>query len=107
MVNNKNLGCTVDYYHKFPVVKEVASMSADGLVHATKVTFAEFGLPRRIILDAGPNITPETFRKFCRKLNIQHSIGSSFPYQNNGQPEECIKFSKCTIKTLIVIKILL
>ena len=39
MVNNKSLLCIVHYYSKFPIMKKVAGLSADDLVHTTKVIF--------------------------------------------------------------------
>ena len=45
MINNENLLCIVDYYNKFPVVKKVESMLAKDLIQATKVVFAEIGIP--------------------------------------------------------------
>ena len=71
----------------FPVVKRTVSLSANGLVYAGKMTFAEFGLPQKIISNVGTNFTSETFREFCRKLNIQQSTMSSYHHQNNSQVE--------------------
>ena len=52
MVYNKALLCMADYCSEFPTVKNVAGLSADDLVHTTKLISAEFGLPKRIISDA-------------------------------------------------------
>ena len=51
------------------------------------MTFAEFGLAIKFVSDARMNFTSETFKEFCRKLNIQQSL-----------VEACIKFLKHTIK---------
>ena len=56
MANTITLLCIVDYYSKFPVVKKVASLSVDYLVHTTKLTCSEFGLPRKIISDVGKTL---------------------------------------------------
>ena len=99
MVSNKTLLCIVDYSGKLLVVKEKeASLSVDGLMHAIKITFSEFGLPEKIASDAGTNFTSATFKEFCKKLNIQQSITSSYHYQSCGQVEACIKSVKCTIR---------
>ena len=90
--------CIVDYYSKFPVVKKVASLSADDLVHTSKMTFAVFGLPRKIISDVVTNFTSESFRGFYRKLNIQQSKTSYYQHHSNGQVEACVKFVQHTIK---------
>ena len=61
MVNNKNLLCIVDYYSKFPVIKMVASLYVDDIVHAAKITFTELELPRKFISDLEMNFTSEIF----------------------------------------------
>ena len=70
MIYNKILLCIVDYYNKFLDVKMMASLSADDLVHTTKITFAQFGLPKKIISDLGTTFTSEIFTEFCKMLNI-------------------------------------
>ena len=85
----------------------VASLFADDLVHATRMTCAEFGLPRKIISDAGMNFTSETFRDFFKKLKIQQSITSSYHHQGNSQVEACIKVVKYTIKKALLLTKLL
>ena len=87
MINNKNLRYIVHYYSKFPVVKKVAGLSADGPIHAVKMTFAEFRLSRKIILDEDTTLLQEMFKEFCRKLNIQQSTLSPYHHQTNGQVE--------------------
>ena len=57
MANNKNLLCIVDYYRHIPSCKEVASLSADDLVHAIKMAFMESGLYEKITFDAGTSYT--------------------------------------------------
>ena len=91
---NKNILFIVDYYSKFPVVKKVVSLLAGDLVHTTRMIFAEFGLPRKIISNVETKFTSETFKAFCKKLNIQQSITLSYHHQNNGQGETYIKFVK-------------
>ena len=91
MVNNKILLCIVDYYIKFLIVKKVAGLSADDLVHTTKLIFAEFGLTKKIISEEGMNFTSEIFKEFYRKMNIEQSIPSCYHHQSNGQVEACIK----------------
>ena len=62
-----------------------------------KLIFAEYGLPT-IVLDTHTNFTSEMFKKYCRKMDIQQSIISSYHHQSNGQMEACIKFVKHTIR---------
>ena len=49
-VKNTALLCI---HSKFPLVKKTDGFSADNLTRAAKIVFAEFGLPRKIVSDAG------------------------------------------------------
>ena len=51
--------CIVDYYSKIPVVKKADGLSAANLNRAAKIVFTEFGLPKKIVLDAGWNSISE------------------------------------------------
>ena len=98
MINNKTLLCIVDYHSKFPIVKKVKALSADDLVQTTKLIFAEYGLPKKIVSDAGAKFTSEIFKDFYRQRNY---LGNSYiiiPPQNSGLVSACIKFVKYTIK---------
>ena len=53
MVHNKMLLCIANYYSKFPVVKKVGNLAADDIVQIAKIIFAEYGLPKMIVSDAG------------------------------------------------------
>ena len=74
MVNNKMLLCIVDYYSKFPVVKKVGSLAVDSLIQMTKVIFVQHGLAKKIVSNAGMNLTSEIFKQFCRQMSMQQSI---------------------------------
>ena len=72
-------------------------LSADTIA-AVKVIFVEYGIPHRIMSDAGSNFILEKFRKICNSLDIEQAVSSSYHHQSNRQVEACIKFIKCTIK---------
>ena len=50
----------------------------------TKLFFAEYRLPRKIVSDIGTNYMADTFKAFYRKMNIQQTIPSSYHHQSNG-----------------------
>ena len=52
----------VDYHSKFPVVKKMDNLSADSLISVFKIVIAEYGIPKRIITDAGGNSMSEKFK---------------------------------------------
>ena len=103
MINGKKLLSTVDYHSKFPIVKKYNTLSADDLVQVAKPIFAEYGVSKKIVLDAGTNFIVEVFIAFCRRMNIQQTITSSYHYQSNGQMEACIKIVKCMIKNALTL----
>ena len=52
-LNNKYYLCTVDCHSKFSEVKKVEGLSADSLVSTFKVVLSEYGIPKRVMSDAG------------------------------------------------------
>ena len=94
--NNKNYLCIVDYYSKFPVVKRMEGLSTENLIIRVKVIFAEYGIPHKLMSDAGTNFVSHKFRKFCSSLNIEQAVSSAYHHQSNRQVKACIKFIKHT-----------
>ena len=92
MINSKMLLCFVDYYIKILVVKKVGSLAADDLVKKTKMIFAEYGLPKRIISNAGMNFTSEMLKQFCEWMSVQQSVTSSYHHWSNSQVEAYVTF---------------
>ena len=67
--------------------------------HATaKVIFTEYGIPHKLMSDAGTNFISDRFRKSYSSLNIEQAVSSAYHHQSNGQVEACIKFIKHTFK---------
>ena len=58
-------------------------LSAEYLIRCCTIIFAEYGLPQGILSDTGTNFFSRKLRGFCRKLNIQLAISSSYN-NNNG-----------------------
>ena len=73
-------------------------LSTESLIATTKVMFAEYGIPHRLMSDAGTNFISEKFQRFCSRLNIKHAVLSMYHHQTNGQVKACIQFIKCTLK---------
>ena len=98
--NNKKYLCIVDYHSKFLIVKKAEDMSAQSLVLACKAIFSEFGLPKKIMPDVGGNFISDQFKQFCKNMNVEQAMSSSYHQQSNRQVEVCIKFIKHTIKNV-------
>ena len=63
-LNNKNYLCIVDYHSTFLVIKRMEGLSAESLIAAVKIIFAEYSIPCRLMSDAGGNFISEKFKKF-------------------------------------------
>ena len=108
-LNNKNYICIVDYHSKFPVVKKngMDGLSADSLIAAVKVIFVEYGIPHRIMSDAGSNFISEKFKNFCKSLNIKQAVSSSYippsKHQTSRSLHQVHKMHYKNAQTLVVI----
>ena len=72
---NKTFLCIVGHYSKFPIVKKEAdSLAPDNLVKVAKITFTEFVLPMKFILDVDTNFTSDMLKQFYRHMNKQQAI---------------------------------
>ena len=92
--NNKNYLCIVDYNSKFPIIKRLEGLSAENLTNEVKIIFAEYGIPCKLMSDAGTNFISDSFQKFCRAINIELATSSAYHHQSNEQVKACIKFIK-------------
>ena len=63
--------------------------------------FSEFGLPKKIMSDAGGNFVSDKFRQLCKIMNIEQAMPSSHHHQSNRQMEVCIELIKHTMKKCI------
>ena len=97
-LNNKHYLCIVDYHSKFPIIKKAEDLIANILILTCKVTFAEYGIPRKIMSDSGCNFISDKFKTFYKNLNIERVFSSSYHHKSNGQVGACIKFIKHTLK---------
>ena len=82
-LNNKNYLCIVDYHIKFPVVKKIEGLSADSLISALKVVFAEYSIPKRAMSDTGGNFISEKCKNLYNSLNIEQAVFLSYHHQSN------------------------
>ena len=79
------------------------NLSADSLISPFKIVITEYGIPKRVMLDAGGNSVSEKFKIFCNSLNIEQAISSSYHHQSNWQVEACIKFIKQPLKNAMTL----
>ena len=97
-LHNKIYLGIVDPHRKFSIIKKMEDLPRDSLILACEIIFSEYGLPRKIMSNAGGNFISEKNEKFCRRLHIECAALSSYHHQSNGQVEVCIKLVKQTMK---------
>ena len=83
---------------KFPIVRKVQGLSAEHLINAVSAIFAEYGIPQKLMSDAGINFVSEKFRHFCKSTNVEQAVSLTYQHQSNGQVKACIKFIKQMFK---------
>ena len=81
--NNKNYLCIVDYNSKFPVIKRLEGLSAERLINTVKIIFAKYGIPLKIMSDAGTNFVSDRFWQFCKTINVEQAVSSAYHHQSN------------------------
>ena len=89
MLNCKIYCFIVDYCSKLLIAKKVDGLSADHLIKICKIVFAEYELPKKIMVNDSTNTVSEKLQGFFR---ICHIVSSSYSDQSNGQMEAYIKF---------------
>ena len=70
LLNKKNYLCIVDYHSKFPIVKRLEGLSAESLITKIKVIFSEYGIPQKLMSDAGTNLISDKFWQLCKTINV-------------------------------------
>ena len=73
-------------------------LSAESLINTIKTIFADYSLPRKIMLDTGTNFASDRFQQFCKNIKVEQAVSLVYHHQSNGQVEACIKFIKHTFK---------
>ena len=83
---------------QIPGHQKLEGLSAESLITTTKLIFAEYGIPPKIMSDASTNFVSDRFCQFCWSINIEQAVSSAYHHQSNRQVEACIKFVKFTFK---------
>ena len=87
----------VDYFSKFPLVYELSNTRTGTVIDRLKLVFSEYGIPRKIISDNGPQYTSFEFAEFCKRLGVEHRTSSPMHQQANGQAERLVDVVKSTM----------
>lgn len=88
----------VDYYSRFPVVRNLEDMTATTICNKFSSVLAEYGLPSTIMTDFGSQYISEKFRKNCELNGITLLFSSPYHHQANSLAERAIGTCKALWK---------
>ena len=73
----------VDYTSRFPIVRELKSMSAQHKAKHFGLIFSEYGWPDTLVSDNGPCYVAETFTNLMQEYAVNYITSSPhYPYSN-------------------------
>ncbi|KAL3892079.1 hypothetical protein ACJMK2_004316 [Sinanodonta woodiana] len=72
----------------------LTATSSSQVIIKLKKQFAQFGIPRIIISDGGPQFTSDEFSQFTKRWGIQHHVTSPYHPISNGKAEAGVKIIK-------------
>ena len=86
----------VDYFSKFPVIRQLHSLSTGTVINELKRIFSETGISEVVISDGGPQFRSE-FKDFAQAWGFQHIQSSPYHHQSNGEAERFVRTVKDTL----------
>ncbi len=89
----------MDYYSNWPVLVEVPNTGPPATIEAFEQIFADYGIPKELITDAGINYSSKPFWDFCKFVGVEHRVTSSYHHQSNGKAEQMIQTVKHMLNT--------
>ena len=91
---SKSYLLVVDYTSRFPIVREIKSMSAQHITEHFRLIFSEYGWPDTLVSDNGPCYVAKTFTSLMNEYAVNHI--TSFPHypQSNGLAEKFVQIVK-------------
>ena len=84
----------IDYFSRFPVVKQLQSLHSLSVIKHLKDIFTEIGIPKTIVSDGGTQFTSKEFQDFTKTWGIHHRVTSPTNAQSNGQAERFVQTIK-------------
>ena len=84
---------TVDRFSGYLFVDKLTRTSTSDIIGILNRIFSEYGYPKRIRSDGGPQFRTE-FKAFCIKKAIIHEQSSPYYPQSNGHAESGVKIAK-------------
>ena len=96
--NNSNYLLLVDHYSSYFVLRKLSSTRSQDVICKLKTIFSEFGIPRKVISDNGPQYAAQDFKNFSIKYGFKHTTSSPHYHQANGKVERFVATVKNTLQ---------
>ena len=81
----------VDFFSGKPLIKNLGKHSStDQVIKRLRKWFLEFGFPRKLRCDGGPELRGR-FQEWCKKAGIKVEVSSAYRAMSNARAENCIK----------------
>ena len=88
----------INYYSKFIVIKTLKNLHSSTVINKCKKIFSQFGIPKELVTDNGPEFTSHYFKLLSRAWDFEHGTISPHFHQSNGLVEHCTETVKRTLK---------
>ena len=96
--NNSNYLLMVDHYSSHFVLRKLSSTRSPDVIRKLETIFSEFGIPRKVISDNGPQYAAQDFKNFSIKYAFEHTTSSPHYHQANGKVERFVATVKNTLQ---------
>ena len=88
----------VDYYSRYPEVKQLTRTRSLDVILVMQGIFARHGIPNLVISDNGPQFSSEEFKEFSKRYQFSHQTSSPRHPQANGLVERTVGIVKSILK---------
>ena len=92
--DSKSYLLVVDYTSRFPIVREIKSMSAQCIAEHFRLIFSEYGWPDTLASDNGLCYVAKTFTSLMKEYTVNHITSSPHYPQSNGLAEKFVQIVK-------------
>ena len=91
---SKSYLLVVNYTSRFPIVREIKSMSAQHIGEHFRLIYSEYSWPDTLVSDNGPCYGAKTFTNLMKEYAVNHITRSPHYPQSNGLAEKFVPNSK-------------
>ena len=91
---SKSYLLVVNYTSRFPIVREIKSISAKHIAEHFRLIFSEYGWPDTLVSDNGPCYVAKAFTSLMKEYAVNHITSSPHYPQSNGLAEKFVQIVK-------------